>query len=134
MTADIAQLPYVEHFTDDDDLYAYLARLNEDGHACELGAIDANGIAFLATLTDPDADRVHHVVTNESGRAHCCTCEDYEGQDSKWQVCTWRPTYPVVALSQQNPATVRAEIAKAAQDNEERHAERIRRAQEARRG
>lgn len=122
---EIAQMPYLAHFEDDGDLYAYLARLNEDGHNPELASIDANGIGFLATLTDPDADRVHHVVTDEGGRAHAC--DDY-CQELEWSPCTWRPAYPVTSLSQQSPATVKREIAKAAREEAEAHQARIDRA------
>lgn len=119
---------HVAHFDAEDALYAYLARLNEDGHHPEMATMDANGVGFLATLTDPDADHVHHVVTNEGGDAHCCNCDGCSPGQS-WNPCAWRPTYPVVSLSQQSPATVWREIAKAEREEAERHAARIAKAE-----
>lgn len=116
--------PFLRSIEAEDDLYAYLARLDEDGHHPELPTLDANGIGFLATLTDPDGDHVHHVVTGEDGRAHACDHWCAEG----FSPCSWRPKYPVTVMSQQNPLDVLAAIAKAEREEAEAHQAWINRA------
>lgn len=115
--------PFLRAIASEDDLYAYLARLNEDGHHPELPTLDVNGVGFLATLTDPDADRVHHVVTGEDGRAHAC--DEWCTYGRRSSPCSWRPKYPVTVMSQQNPLDVLAAIAKADREEAGAHQARI---------
>lgn len=51
---------------------------------------------FLATLTDPDADRVNYIVSDESGLSRCMVGCDNCGSEGNEE---WEPpSYPVTAL------------------------------------
>lgn len=77
-------------------MYDFLTALNVSGSCPELSCA-GSGAAFLATLTDPDADHVHIIRADSSGQAHCCECSHEGGTCTEFRAEPW-PTYPVSAL------------------------------------
>lgn len=82
----------------EDALFDFLSALNWSGIHPELPC-STRGRAFLAGLTEPDADHVHILATDgDSGTAHCCECAHPGEPAGEWDVNSWEPPYPVLAL------------------------------------
>lgn len=91
-------------------MFALLTGLNVSGVHPELPCL-AGQAAFLATLTDPDADYVHIVRTASDGREHCHSCSGctHERDDCvEFSAEPW-PRFPVLALVSEWPDARRCE-------------------------
>lgn len=99
------ELPRLIEVPSEEAMYALLCGLNY-GEMPEL-ACTWKGLAFVATLTDPDADYVNYIHADESGLSRCPTSCDNCGTADRIDD-PWKPTYPVVALLAVVPNAERA--------------------------
>lgn len=92
-------LPSLLSVPSEDAMFELLSAMNVSGITPEL-ACSVPGV-LIATLTDPDADHVHYVHTDEGGRVHCCECTHGELVGDVWVTACdealWKPNYPVTA-------------------------------------
>lgn len=78
-------------------LLGLLSGLNVSGLNPEVAGRDG-AAAFVASLTDPDADYVNIITSGSDGQARCqhaCECCDGDPE--------WEPTYPVAVLLSEEP-------------------------------
>jgi hypothetical protein len=101
----VSTVPRLLTVASEEHLYELLAALNVSGINPEVACLFADK-PFLATLTDPDADHVEYVQTDEGGRIHCCNCHEHRPIDCA--EANWEPRYPVQALLTEEPDADRA--------------------------
>lgn len=93
-------LPRLVEIPNEEAMFNLLCGLNY-GEQPEL-ACAWKGLAFLATLTDPDADHVNYIHADESGLSRCVIpCENCGTKDRIED--DWVPVYPVMALLAAEP-------------------------------
>lgn len=98
-------LPRLLTVPDEESMYGLLVALNYGANP-EVACVDG-GRAFISTLTDPDADHVNYVYTDESGHSRCVVgCENCGSEGN--QRADWKPRYPVTAILSQMPHLDRA--------------------------
>lgn len=90
----------------EDAMFEFLTGLNVSGLHPEVACSMGEGGAFLATLTDPDADHVYIIRSASDGREHCCECAHEGGKCHEFRTDPW-PRYPVLALVTEWPEVER---------------------------
>ncbi len=96
----------------EDAMFELLSGLNVSGIHPELPSMrvtESGGVApFLATLTDPDADHVNYITSDERGLSRCIVgCDNCGSMD---QSDDWTPEYPVSVLVGEWPDVDRCRV------------------------